>query len=107
MRREYVVSSVGLSPDGIELNYMVLPEDVRSGGEVVSARSVSIAFTSPAGLGAAATDLRTSVEGLVALLESSMANLPVYEPPAQERLSFPDMPADDDDDEDIGMGDGR
>lgn len=44
---EVVVSSVVFSPDGIEVAFMVLPEDVRSDGLLVATRSYSIAAAHP------------------------------------------------------------
>lgn len=105
MKREVVVSSVGISPDGVELQWMVLPDDVRSDGHVVNSRSTAIAYATPAGLGELAVDLRTLVGTLATKLLDQLEELPVYEPPATERLGY-ERPSVDDDDDDIGMGDG-
>jgi hypothetical protein len=103
-KREVIVSSVSFGPEGLDVQYMVLPEDVRSEGRVVFNRSASVSFEAPGTLGAAATDLRTSVEALVDLLLDQLDELPVFEPSSTEQLAF--TPQDDDDD-DVGMGDGR
>lgn len=106
MKREVVVSSIGFDEQGIELAYMVLPDDVRSEGHLVVSRSVSISFQGPDGLGALAVDLQNSAVDLAGKLHDLMDTLPVYEPPAAERMTLPFDP-NDDDDEDVGMGDGR
>jgi hypothetical protein len=107
MTTEVVVSSVAVGPDGIELSYLVLPEDVRCEGQVVLTRSAAIAYTSPAGLGAAARDLQTAVEALARQLHDTPADqLPVFEPPKTEDVASRPLDVDDDD-EDVGMGDGR
>lgn len=103
--REVVVSSIGFDEQGIELAYMVLPDDVRSEGHLVLSRSVSISFKAPDGLGGMAIDLQNSAVDLAGKLHDLLDSLPIYEPPATEGL-LPVRP-DDDDDEDVGMGDGR
>lgn len=104
MKREIVVSGVQFSEDGVDIQYMVIPDDVRSAGHVVMNRSAAIAYATPGALGSSTSDLRTSVHDLVSLLLESLDELPVYEPPAEERLVFR---PDQDDDDDVGMGDGR
>lgn len=106
MKREFVVGSIGIDEQGIELQYTVLPDDVRSDGHLVISRSVSVSFQGPEGLGAAAVDLNNSAIELAAKVHGLLDTLPVYEPPAAERMTLP-FPADDDDDDDVGMGDGR
>jgi len=101
--REVVVSSIGFDEQGIELAYMVLPDDVRSEGHLVLSRSISISFKAPSGLGGMALDLQNSAVDLAGKLHDLLDSLPVYEPPAVDRMVLPP----DDDDEDVGMGDGR
>lgn len=106
MKREVVVSGLGLSADGVDLQYMVLPDDVRAEGKVIHSRQTMVAYGSPK-LGVLATDLRTAVEAFAQEVELALAGpdqLPVYEPPATEG-SVPER--GDDPDEDVGMGDGR
>lgn len=106
MKREIIVSSVGFDEQGLEVSYMVLPDDVRSEGHLVLSRSLAVSFKGPDGLGAMATDLQNLAVELVAKVHDGWDDQPVYEPPAAERL--PLFPVDDDDDdEDVGMGDGR
>lgn len=106
MKREFVVGSIGIDQQGIELQYTILPDDVRSEGHLVVSRSLSISFRGPQGLGAAATDLNNAAVELAAKAHDLMGSLPVYEPPAVERMALPFF-GEDDDDEDVGMGDGR
>lgn len=103
MKREVIVSSAAFSEDGVELAYMVVPEDVRSEGHVVLSRTAAISYEAPGALGAGATDLRTAVVALAEQLLAQLPELPEYQPPAAEPLAF-DV---GDDDEDVGMGDGR
>lgn len=107
MKQEFVVSSIGFDEQGIELAYMVLPDDVRSEGNLVVSRSISISYGMGESLGAAATDLREAAHALAEKLHAVKGALPVYEPPAQERLALFPGDDDDDDDDDVGMGDGR
>lgn len=102
-----MVQAVAFSEAGVDIQWMLLPDDVRSHSHVVSSRQTSISFQAPAGLGAAATDLQTAVEDLARMLLDNWDELPVYEPPAAEQVDYTPRPVDDDDDEDIGMGDGR
>lgn len=106
MKREVVVQSVALSTDGVELTFMVLPDDVRSQAQVVSSRHVAIAYATPAGLGELARDLQTLVDRLAETFLDKLPDLPVYEAPATEQQRYQPTAVDDDDD-DIGMGDGR
>lgn len=103
--KEVVVSSVAFDDQGVELSYMVLPDDVRSEGHVVRARSCSVTYEAPAGLGADAVDLRTSVIALATKLAETLEQLPVFEPEAAEQMRL--QATADEADEDIGMGDGR
>lgn len=104
MKREVVVNSVAFSDDGVDLQFLVLPDDVRSQGHVVFSRTAAVSYEAPAGLGAAAVDLRTHVLALVSQLLELDGQLEVFEPPAAEQLTFGH---DDDEDEDVGMGQGR
>jgi hypothetical protein len=106
VKREFVVGSIGIDEQGLEIQYLILPDDVRSQGHVTVSRSVSVSFQGPDGLGAAATDLNNAAVELAAKVHDLLDSLPVYEPPAVERMALP-FPEDDDDDEDVGMGDGR
>lgn len=108
MKREVVVSGIQFSEDGVDVQFMVIPDDVRSQGHVVMNRSAAIAYATPGPLGSSTSDLRTSVEALASLLLEQLEDLPVYEPPAEERLGYTGIEVDDDDeDDDVGMGDGR
>lgn len=108
MKREVIAQSLAISEDGVELSFMVVPDDVRSGGMVVSSRSVAIAFTSPAGLGEAAVDLRTAVDALASLFLEKLEELAPYEAPKSEALGYSSpAPDDEGDEDDLGMGDGR
>lgn len=106
MTRECVVQNVTVSQDGVEISWMVLPDDVRSEGKVVNSRSTAISFTAPAGLGERAVDVRTLVDGLAQLVLDEIEQLPMHEPPAVEPLGYQPVAVEEDDD-DVGMGEGR
>lgn len=107
MKREIVVSSIGFDEHGLEVAYMVLPDDVRSEGHLVLSRSLAISFQGPDGLGSLAVDLQGTVVDLVAKAHDLLDTLPVHDPPAVEGDLANRFPSFDDDDEDVGMGDGR
>lgn len=106
MKREFDVNSVGFLESGLEIQYMLLPDDVRSEGHLVLSRQLAISFEAPEGLGGMAVDLRAAIVDLVTKAHDSHGALPVYEPTAAERGATLPFPLDDDD-EDVGMGDGR
>jgi hypothetical protein len=62
---EYVISSVMFSHDSIEIAFMVLPDDVRSDGQLVATRSYAIARSHPTH----GEDVRDITESIVDLIE--------------------------------------
>ena len=108
MKRELVISNVAFSDAGVEIQYMVIPDDVRSEGHVVMSRSAAISYQGPGTLGSASLDLRTSVEGLISQLLERFDELPMYDPSTTEKPpTLARLVAEGDDDDDVGMGDGR
>lgn len=106
--KRVMVSTVAFSDVGLELVYMLVPEDVRSEGHLVLSRQLAVSFAAPEGLGAMAVDVQEAIEALVLACHEGHERGEVYRepPPTDPQLAF-GLLDDDDEDDDVGMGDGR
>jgi hypothetical protein len=88
---DVVVSTVSFSPDGLDVQFMVLPDDVRSGGALIASRSYSIAARHPE-YGDDVQDITRAITELVEEVHAGFADEPIAQPEP------------DTDDDDAGMG---
>lgn len=91
--QEVVVSSLEFGPDGVQVAYMVMPDDVRADGRLVSSHMMAISDLHPE-VGDDVVLLREAAERLV-------KNALVEWPDAE--IVVPDAD-DEDEDDDEGMG---
>lgn len=87
-----VVSAVTFNPEGIEVMFMIAPDDVRNDGMLVATRSYAISARHPAYKDEVAQIVRLVTE-LVDDVHEDFPTTPVFDPSSA-----------DDEDDDRGMG---
>lgn len=73
---EVVVSGIAFSSDGVEVSFMVLPDDVRSDGQLIASRTYAIARTHPTH-GEDVRDITTAVTELIEDVHAGFASEPL------------------------------
>ncbi len=91
---DVVISSVAFSPEGIEISFMSLPDDVRSDGQLVATRTYAIDRGHPT-YGNDVVEITAAVIDLIEDVHRGFMDEPIaYEPTGK------DAPEDDE----LGMG---
>lgn len=93
---DYVVSAVMLGAEGIEVSFMVLPDDVRNKGSFVRTRGYLITDVGP--YAAEVAELREAILAFVKDVDEDWGAAPIH----LEALAQP--LGDTEDDDDKGMG---
>lgn len=73
---EVVVSGVAFSSDGVEVSFMVLPDDVRSDGQLIATRTYAIARHHPA-YGEEVRDITQALTELIEDVHGGFASEPL------------------------------